>query len=164
MLCVGCKRKPMLITHQCLQLLLSSASQSKGHLQQRAQGAGREQSEDNWLTLAKGTFHDIWHCVEGVLKGVGVHLTLFCHSGASWALVGAWWAIACASLINIYIYMYYSLFFISVNSFISTHKFYFFTFSNSPPTHWEEGKRVNDCVVLNTCRVKPHTCLPRFFL
>jgi len=49
--------------------------------------AGREQNWDNWLTLAKGIFYAIWHHAEGVLNGVGVHLTLFHCSGASWSSV-----------------------------------------------------------------------------
>ena len=127
-LCFCSKRKPLLITHQCLQRLLSSAAQSQDHLQQGAQGAGREQSEDSWLRLSKGTFHAIWHHVEGVLKGVGVHRTLFRCSGASWALAGEWWAIACASsVIHIYILVIIIILFLFsrlVNNFISAHEFY----------------------------------------
>ena len=54
----------------------------QGHLQQRAQGAGREHSEDSWLKLAKGIFHTVWHHAEGVLKAVGVCLWLFCCLGS----------------------------------------------------------------------------------
>ena len=92
-LCFGARRKTTLITHRCLQLLLSSVVQRQGCSQQRAQGAGREQSEDSWLKLAKGIFSNIWPHVEGILNGV--HLSLFHCSGT----------IACAS--TCYIHSYY---------------------------------------------------------
>ena len=50
MLCFGSKKKTMLITDWCLQLLLSTAVLSQGHSQWRAQGAGREQNQDSWLS------------------------------------------------------------------------------------------------------------------
>lgn len=91
----------------------------------------------------------MWHHVEGVLEGIGVHLTLLPARRARWASVSGWWAIAGASFvtyihINIYSHNNYPcpfFLFFNLHSFISTCKSYcvsfFFSFQLSPPSCWK---------------------------
>ena len=144
MLCFHSWRKTMLITHRYLYLLLGSAAQSQGHSEQRVQGGGREQSEDSWLV--KGIFHVIWHNVERVLKGIGIHLLFGGKLGIDQGVVSNCLCIAC--YIHLYIYKTSILFSVSVNSFILTHEFYFL-FPILSPIPLERGKWANDCVVLS---------------
>ena len=110
MLCFSSRRKTILIRHWCLQLLLSSIVHSQDHVKRRAQGAGREQNWDSWLKLAKGIFHAIWHQVDRVLKGLGIHLILFCCSGSSWAPVEDW----CWGLVRSILFYWVNDFFFSM--------------------------------------------------
>ena len=145
MLCFCSRRKTMLIAHWCLYLLLSRVVQSQDCSQQRAQGAGREQNQCIWLKLAKGMLRPMWHCAKGVLKGVGVLSSAAWW--ASWAWVGGWWAIACASFfIYVFICTFIStyvtiIFFLSsvlvLSQTVSSTLVNYFFFWFSPPSHWE---------------------------
>lgn len=109
----------------------------------------------------------IWHQVKGILKGLGIHLTLF------WALFRGWWAIACAlllwySFIYIYLYSHNNFLLPLVNSFILTQEFYLvvcllFFFPFSSPSHWE-GRVVNKqlCGVEPPAELNHNTSLQEF--
>ena len=124
-------------------------STEPSHSQWRAQGAGREQNYDSWLKLAKGIFHTTRHQTEGVLKGVGIHLSLLLLRGLAGhrlAVVSNCLCITC--YIHTYIFVIIIILFsILVYSFISTHKFYsvFFVlfFQFSLLSHWG-GWRVSE--------------------
>lgn len=74
--------------------------------------------------------------MDGVLKGMGVHLDLFCCSGddqaLAWGMVSNYLYITCHIYSYIFIYIVITiillLFSITVNSFTSTHELYFVFF------------------------------------
>lgn len=88
--------------------------------------------------------------MDGVLKGMGVHLDLFCCSGDDQALAGGmvsnYLYIMCHIYSYIFIYIVITiillLFSVLVSSSISTHEFYFVIFflnSLPPLSCWEGG-------------------------
>ena len=153
MLCFGSRRKPMLITHQCLQLLLSSATESQGHLQQRAQEAGGSRVRTADLDWPKG--HSIPYSI--MWKEFWRGWECISLSSAAWGLAGHWLGGGEQLLVHHLLYTFIFLFSTLVNSFISTHKFYFFRFY---PVTLGGEEWVNDCVLLKPPAGSNHNTLP----
>jgi len=157
MLCFGSRRKTMLITYQCLSFLLSTVTQSQGHSQQRAQGAGREQNQDIWLKLAQGIFHTILKSCRKSFEGSESANHLITLSSAAWELAGHWprdgEQLLAHHLFYTFMYIFHTttlLFSVLVNSFISTYEIHFLFYPVlSPIPPGREGERTNDYEVLS---------------
>ena len=159
-LAFGSRRKTMLITHPCLQLLLSSVVPSHVDSQQRAQVAGREQNMDIWLKLAKRIsipydikWKEFWREWEFFISSVVFW--------ASWISLGVMSNCLCSTCyIHSYIYIFITiiLFFFSIllNHFISTQEFYFYfsDFLHHNP-NGKKGSGQTTVWCLAICWIKP---------